>query len=375
MGGKHDRRMLWLRLADTATPDPSEAVQVLEADLASESSIVGEVEVPGGAIWMRPLSFTGADSKGLLKYALRAVLRRTEEADSDGTREGYIFPGGVVAELAALISLTLQVRVFVLSTTIRHVDHRGDRPLSKYEGVGLSQRANPWLDAVVFDRSERTFTKVVELLEKLRQVPERHHLAIATAAGRYAEALRRIDVDEELVIINLVSAIERLNGDQAIPDDPLKGLSVEDIVNPGLTAQQVAEVGKLIKHRGSQKRFVAFLETYSPGFFDGEKREPAHTQVTPENLGSVAKAIYDARSGYLHNGDPMWISRRDPKFPSWHMDPMVGMVKGDRRFAASQKLPRADFLHRLVRHCIMRRIDELAQSSVTPNPIVTSDHQ
>jgi hypothetical protein len=82
--------------------------------------------------------------------------------------------------------------------------------------------------------------------------------------------------------------------------------------------------------------------------------------VTPETLSAVATAIYRARSGYLHNGDPMYISQRLAQFPGCHMDPTVGKWEQNRAFTTAQKLPTTEFFHRLVRHCLLARIEELA---------------
>ena len=59
MSPKIDQRMLWLRLADTEASVLSEPVDVIEAELASEASIVGEVELANGTIWM-PFELHGA---------------------------------------------------------------------------------------------------------------------------------------------------------------------------------------------------------------------------------------------------------------------------------------------------------------------------
>jgi hypothetical protein len=111
--------------------------------------------------------------------------------------------------------------------------------------------------------------------------------------------------------------------------------------------------------RKTKARFVQFLAQYSKGFFDGEAREPVHTQVTPKTLPAIATAIYNARSGYLHNGDPMYISRGVPSFPGWHMDPSVGMRDGERKFVAKEKLPYIVFAHRLIRYCLLAYIRSL----------------
>jgi len=58
--------------------------------------------------------------------------------------------------------------------------------------------------------------------------------------------------------------------------------------------------------------------------------------------------------------DPMYLSAIFPGSPQWHSDPSVGRTWQNRSFTQEQKLPCADFFHRLVRHCLLARIDELA---------------
>lgn len=79
----------------------------------------------------------------------------------------------------------------------------------------------------------------------------------------------------------------------------------------------------------------------------------------------MARAIYRARSGYLHSGDPMYLSPVSQVFPGWHMGASVGQTLQDRSFSKEQKLPCADFFHRLVRHCILARIEEMASEAAT----------
>jgi hypothetical protein len=55
----------------------------------------------------------------------------------------------------------------------------------------------------------------------------------------------------------------------------------------------------------------------------------------------------------------MYLSRISTQFPAWHSDPSVGQTWDNRKYSQEQKLPCADFFHRLVRHCLLARIEEL----------------
>lgn len=354
--------MHWLRGIDALAS--SSSVGITEAELGSEARIVGQLEYANGAILLRPLTYE-PDSKGLLKYVLR--VRHPSDLDlagqQSGTRHGYLFPGGPLGELIALSSLKLRARLFLLSTTLRQAGD--DVPIIKVEYAALSERVNPHFDTVVFDNSTRDVaTDVGTLLEEVTQIPAQYHLELAVAAGRYAHALTAIGEDEELVFVHLVSAIERLARDQPIRGDLISGRTVDDLLRTDLLgSEEIEEIEQLLAVRKCKQRFVAFVQQYSLGFFEGEEREPSHTQVTPENLAAVAGAIYDARSGYLHNGDPMYLSSPSQARPGRHMDATVGLRWQDRRFRREQKLPFGSFFHRLVRHCILARMAELRRVS------------
>lgn len=360
-----EKRMLWIRNLEAVAS--AEATYLVEAELGSELQIPGLLSYADGAVLCGPATFE-PDPTGLYKYVLRIQVPQSaegpnvpEEALRQGTREGYLFREGPVGELVALFSLRLQARFFVLSTSVRGLTSH-DLPL-KTEFAPLRGPTRHRADAVVFSQADRNLcTDLLPFLDEVRSVPSKYHLEVAIAANHYARALREICVDEEMVFVRLVSAIEKMAAEQPIPDDPLNDKNLEQLVRVcELGAAQVEELRIMFRTRRAKSRFIAFVEKYSAGFLDAERREPLHTQVTPENLASVAAAVYDARSGYLHSGDPMYLSRPVAQFPDWHMDPSVGMTWQDRSFKAEQKLPRADFFHRLVRHCLLTRIRRLIE--------------
>ena len=362
-----DKRMLWIRDLDALAS--AESSYIVEAELGSELQIPGLLTYADGAVLLGCVTFE-ADSTGLFKYVL--CLRSPQSADGSvsheelvrmGTRKGYLFREGPVGELVALFSLQLQARLFILSTSMRYMT--ADNLPRKKEYAPLRGRVWPHFDGVVFSQGDRNpVTSLVTFLDEIRAVPPKYHLEVAVAANHYAHALQEIGIDEEMVFVRLVSAIETAAIKQAIPNDPLGDKNLEQLMRTSeLCDDQVEELRRTFETRRTKSRFIAFIEEYSTGFFDAEPKEPAHTQVTPENLASVAGAVYDARSGYLHNGTPMYLSHPIKEFPDWHMDPSVGMTWQDRSFKEVQKLPRADFFHRLVRYCLLARVNKLSREN------------
>ena len=347
---KFDDRMLWIR--NLEENNTSDGFETIDAEIGSESRITGLLDYDDGAILFCPTTHS-LDNVGLYKYVLRVRLGSQSTVARQGKRKGYLFREGQIGELVALTSLCLQARFYVLSITVGHLTSHGCPIKTEFSPLRIAFGHN--VDPVVFSTNDRNLAlELPGFLKQIRLIPPKHHLTVALAANHYARALREIGVDEEMVFVRLVAAIETASHDQSISSDPLLKKRAEDLFRFGeLTAPQIQELKNLLETRKAKARFVSFLERFSSGFFEGMPKKPTHTQVTPATLPSVARAIYDARSGYLHNGYPMYLSHYSPTFPEWHMDPSVGMIWQDRSYTRDQKLPRLDFFHRLVRHCLL----------------------
>ena len=355
-------QMFWVRTLDALAARGAEQ-SVIEAEVAAEISIPGMLTYADHGIVFGPTTFV-PDESGLYKYLLRMKQPMPGEPSGFDTiqrtssRGGYLLPGAPVTELVAIFSLVLQARLFVLSTTERLLDPQ-HLPRKTDCGVLRATGDVKHLDGVLFSpRTERNIhASLPPLLDAIRRVPAKHHLELVVAADHYAKAIRTVGLDDEMVFVRLVSAIERV-----MPEHPPDSLSEKLLTLDGLTEAENEELKVTLQARRARVRFVTFIQRYAHGFFDNESKEPAHTQVTSENLPDVATAIYRARSGYLHSGDPMYISRRMAQFPAWHMEPSMGKWEQNRAFTAAQKLPTTEFFHRLVRHCLLARLNELAEA-------------
>jgi hypothetical protein len=345
-----DDRMLWIRSLEGDAI--SNGYDSIEVEIGSECRVNGVLDYEDGAILLGA-STHSPSSEGLYKYMMKLKLRSLATKPRFGKRNGYLFRDGQVGELVALISLFLQARLYILSTTVGHLTSHS-LPI-KTEFRPLRVRFSSNIDPIVFSAADRNFaTGLSTFLDQIRRIPSQYHLAVALSSNHYARALREIGVDEEMVFVRLVSAIETAALDQTVKDDDLSGKTPEELFRTeSLTASQIQELGNLLRTRKAKAKFIAFLERFTSGFFEGMPVKPPHTQITLSKLASVAGAIYNARSGYLHNGYPMYLSHYMPAFPDWHMDPSLGMIWQDRSYTVDQKLPRADFFHRLVRHCLL----------------------
>lgn len=352
-----DDRMLWIRnLEGENVPEKFDTV---EAEIGSESPVTGLLDYDDGAILFGPTTHS-PDRTGLFKYVLRIRISSQSPSPKHGKRKGYLFREGQIGELVALISLCLQRRLYILSTTVGHLTSHGVPIKTEFSPLRAAFGRN--IDPVIFSADDKNLAiELPVFLRQIQLIPPRHHLTVALAANHYARALREIGVDEEMVFVRLVAAIETAARGQSISNDPLLNKRAEDLFClDKLSSPQIKELRSLLENRRAKAKFMTFLETFSSGFFEGMPEKPAHTQVTPQTLSTVAGAIYDARSAYLHNGYPMYLSHYMPAFPDWHMDPSVGMTWQDRSYREDQKLPRVDFFHRLVRHCLLSYFGSLA---------------
>jgi len=358
---ENDGRMFWMRMLEAAKNDKS--APVLESEFSSEVKIPGLLDYADGALVSSFLTLA-PDPSGMHKYALRVRTPASspEMSWADGAPKGYEFRKGPIGELIALFSLAFEARLYHVATSSASL---GSGIRLKTEFWPIRGLAGPNIDPVVFCDTDRNFTNSLPpLLDELLQIPARYHQRIITAADHYGRALRYIGIEDEMVYVRLVSAIETVAYDHRISGDLFDGIRAEQVLKLDMLSEaQQEELVRTFETRKAKARFVGFLVRHSGGFFDGEAREPVHTQVTPETLPAIATAIYNARSGYLHSGEPMYISRGIPMFAGWHMDASVGVRSGDRKYVAKQKLPYLVFAHRLVRHCLLAYIRNLVPSA------------
>jgi hypothetical protein len=357
-----DDRMQWIKDLERVRAGGQSAIT--EVELASEVRIPGVLDYADGAIRCGGLTLDrGAD--GLYKYLLRCQSPYGPFTFTAGRPRGYVFPGGVTGELVAILSLFFQARFFVLSHAYGELSATGLKVKTEYPLLRAPVREA--VDPVIFGRRPRNFgTGLAEFLDCVARAEAPSHQGLILAFHHYARALREIGRDPEMVFVRLVSAVEAVAPPVVLERDPLarKLLSVESR-SLSLSESQQEELARMLESRRAKHRFVVFLEENSRGFFRGGKYAAPHTKITRKKLRGVLGAIYDARSGYLHRGDPMYLSQV-AGFPRWDIDPSVGMILQNRRFTEKQKLPYAYWFHQLVRHCLLHYLAGLPTTASPP---------
>jgi hypothetical protein len=348
-----DNRMLWVRnlewLAAATKPD------IIECELGSEVEISGLLNLADGAI-LCAASTDEPDQAGLYKYLLKIKSASRPPLPPTSSTKGYVFKDGLLGELVALLSGFLEARFYILSVSWRSLT-----PSSlprKREYSPLRRASNEGIDPVVFGKRERHFAQSLpDFLGRVGSVESKYHQRIITGFHHYARALREIAVDQEMVFIRLVSAVEAVAVDEVVTDDIFRDRSLEDLVKE-LPRAEREELVKIFEVRKTKARFVTFLERNSNGFFKGGVKAQS-TKIKKSQLPSICKAVYNARSAYLHRGEPMFLSQPLRKPQNWDMDPAGDMVMQGRRFPAQAKLPYPYFFHRLVRHCLLNYVNSL----------------
>lgn len=291
-------------------------------------------------------------------HQVKLVSNKEAKYDiTKATKDGYYHPDGVAGEFASLMALFYRTRFYHVATTYGELTSRSIQ--GRHKNTVLRNRPAKEIDTYVFGNHERNFKEFENFMASIDSIPEEHHRAIISAASNYNLALRENGIDHEVVFVRLVSAVEAFSNSFELKpkDDPLSQVAIEDLLK-GLEGEIKQELLTSLQARKSRMKFTRFLEKYSTGYFKGGSHAARHTKIKRAQLGEVSKAVYTARSKYLHTGERMYLSHVFPgtKFDT---DPTSGMTIGQRKFTEKEKLPTIQFFEGLVRHCLLAKIEEL----------------
>jgi len=352
----NDNRMGWIRNLEALAGRGQQ--YAAEYELGSECPILGLLDYADGQIICAPLSPQKSRS-GLWLYNL--ILRfpagphdhiaRIREADA----KGYYFKDGILGELLALMSLFFQCRFYLISSRLVLENPRLGMGL-KMEYPVVREECDPGIHLPVFQDTGRNLAVgFKEFLDCVKTLDQGLHQAFVLACYHYRRAINEIGVDPEMVFIRLVSAIEALSKNHTLTskDDALEKQGIADfIAQSRLSSEQKHELQTIFDVRKSRKRFIRFIEQHCSGFFRGGSFK-GNLKIRRADLGKVLDNIYNARSRYLHAGEPMYLSRPMRGGEKWDAEPSLGMIADNRKFHRSQKLPYAHFFEGLVRHSLL----------------------
>ena len=366
MASKNDNRMGWIRMLEeleTETDDKYRHAQ--EYEILSECRIAGLLDYENSKILCGGYAIEKSKD-GLYSYLLKIIHPGSSNYNKEADKAGYHVKGGVVGELMVLFSLFFRCRFYLSSTMYGELNSKGLRIKIPHEYTRIQH--NPAIHPPIFSSESRNFAKgLAGFLDKAKSLPAEFHQQFILAGYHYLRALREVGIDTEMVFIRLVSAVEALSShfiELDSKEDPLENEDVKKLIN-GLkySEEQKKAIRQTFDTRKSGKKFAKFIETYSTGYIKGGNYKAKHTRIKKKDLPKTAKAIYSARSSYLHNGEPMYLSMLMHGNFRWDTDPSLGMIIDNRSFPASKKLPYAFWFEGLVRHCIMKFLKEKRQKT------------
>jgi hypothetical protein len=353
----NDNRMGWIRNLESLAGGVSQ--YTAEYELGSECSLHGLLDYGDGRFICAPMS-TERSKEGLWLYNLVLSFplgapdhkRSIREADA----KGYYFKDGILGELLALLSLFFRCRFYLISSRLSPGDPRSGMTIkTKYPLVRID--CNPKVHPPVFESTGKNLAVgFSEFLDRVRTLDKGLHQNFILACYHYRRALNEIGVDSEMVFIRLVSAIEALSKDTKLTgrENALEAAGVADLISQSnMSAALKAELRTVFDARKSRKKFVRFVERHCGGFFKGGNFKASSLKIKKADLGKVLTNIYDARSRYLHSGEPMFLSRPMRGGEKWDTDPSLGMIADNRSIPGSKKLPYGYFFEGLVRQCLL----------------------
>lgn len=347
-----DNRMEWIRNFSKIVEEGAETYYV-EYELVSECHIPSVLDYNNGAILC-----AGMGSEGELKHYLLKIKYKTyPEYNQNATHDGYYFDGGIAGELVSLLSLFLQCRFYQIAIYRGELSSHELR--SKHELPFMYKKCDPPIHPTIFEQEGRTrrFIDTVALLDQVQKLDPKYHHAFALAVRQYSIALRNIGVDEEMVFIRLVSAIEALSKymDLEPEDDPLAGKTLKEIIakehqNP----QTIDAIRSIFNTRKTSLKFRKFIWKYMRDTLPATPpmENTGYKWITTENVDEILQRVYKARSKYLHEGQPMYLSLHMHGILG-DFDPSMGMIIDNREFKECEQLPLPSPFENLVRQCLI----------------------
>lgn len=168
----------------------------------------------------------------------------------------------------------------------------------------------------------------------------------------------------------MVSCVESLLSFIELHNDKL-GVKIEEIIllNEKFSNQEKEEVKNWLKNRKIKKKFIEFIKIYSSGFFRGGNRKAKHCYIKKKDLINYLGRIYDARSYYIHEGKPMYISsdlrmQVGEKCYLWDISPDLGIYADKRKILGGEKLPRVRWFERIVNYSLKNFIKKIATKNI-----------
>ena len=366
---KNDNRMAWIRNIEKLERSDKNSY-FFEHEIATECHIPGVLGYKNGKILLSGLTIE-KNKKGLYHYLIRIQHSKSEEPyyNQKANKKGYYFRDGILGELLSLFSLYFQCRFYLIATYFGELTNKGMK--IKRENDFLYRPCNHLIHPKIFEsKRNRNFAiGLSDFLDSIRNLNPEKHQQFILSCYHYAKALKEVGIDREMVFIRLVSSIEVLAKDIDLKqkDNPLNNKEFDRIFTNAIMSsaqrnqlKNILKVSKnnLINIEKSKLKFIRFIERYSTGCFKGGNWKVKHLKINKKNLPKYLKKIYNARSAYLHNGEPMYLSQFSGVAKGWDIDSSLGMIVDNKNISMSKKLPYEYCFEDIVRCCLLNYLKE-----------------
>jgi hypothetical protein len=289
---------------------------VFEHPLFSDShfSIADDMKTEFG-----PYLLYNTQSRGISSTVPSFILRIKYYIDSKipdlkKTDTSRFHGGGMEDEVAALVSLSLRVRLKAGGMTRLFLTGGSDpkgQPFVPYEdNPTLLKRRNiyPILPQVVGERN----LSQAELVNRFADLSPVESIALVRAARLYQEALWIAEFDPQSSWLMLVSAVETAaNHWRAANETAIERLRTsrpelaELLVNVG-GQEHLSQVADMIAdYMGATRKFLDFLIEFIPHALQPRPRAYDQHSWEPAALKKSLRTIYGWRSRALHGGTPI----------------------------------------------------------------------
>jgi len=350
-----DNRMEWIRNFEKLKRNRNNNYYT-EYEIGSECRISGVLNFMTKSVLCGLL--TTQPQNGLYSYLLKIKYAGIESYDKKANKKGYFFKDSIIGEFLCLFSLYFRCRFYLISTTDGELTDTNLKV--KWNHNFVRRQCDHHIHPQIFLNRGKKFSDIelTEFLHSVKFLDAKYHQQFILACYHYAKALKEVGLDSEMVFIRLVSAIEALSRfiELKPKDDPLKEKDFESLIRKDIKLSKEERDGlkKIFKNRNSKKKFIKFIKKYSKGSFSSRSYKGLNLlKIKKSDLPKVLGAIYDARSAYLHNGEPMYLSRPMSGYEKYDTDPSFGMIIDKRTISGKKKLPYTYFFENIVRKCLL----------------------
>ncbi|MBP7671189.1 hypothetical protein KA119_02765 [Candidatus Gracilibacteria bacterium] len=352
-----DSRMNWILHIEEVNSSKTKSAYYTEYEICSEVRITGQLNYKDDSIRCQLLEEKNA--KGLYTYQLtvKHIEKEYKFNRNNYSNEGYYFEEGLVGELLAIFSVFFQCR-FYLKTSCTNSGFR-------YRYKFTYSQPEKLINYEMFTNQNRNWcnqnNNLEDFLNKIISLNQKYHQKLINSFFWYAEGIKELGINSQLFFIKMTSCIEPLL--KFTPNKKSNDLErkVTNLIRKSIfNNSETEELENWLKNRNIKKRFVNFIAKYSKGFFKSGRRKRKNSHIYKSKLNEFTKIIYNARSKFLHEGTPMYLSMEPNIDSEKHVDidGTLGMMSDRKKFNTKEKLPRPRWFERIVNHCLQNFIEE-----------------